>query len=240
MRLHALRWKTLVLAVVLAGFFGAVPAVHAKNDNPGVVPPQADVRGNTYGEWSAAFWQWVFSLPADEGPFDPTAYRDAIEGQPGNVWFLPGVFAESGTAEREITVPTGVSLFVVIINVECSTAELGTPFGGSNDEELNACATSFPITGAAATLDGRAIDFTTADYETISPPFDFTLPENNILGADPGEGRAASNGVYIMLAPLPVGTHTLNFNGAVYLPDFDFTFTLDTTYVIHVVPRGLR
>lgn len=240
MKIDGRRWMMLTLVVVMIGLVGMVPAAAAKNANPGVIPPQAQIRGNTYAEWSAGFWQWVFSIPAGTGPFSD-AFRDAIEGQSGNVWFLPGVFAEPGTVTREITVPSNVSLFVVIVNVECSTLEPGTPFFGSTDEELNACARSFPITRAEATLDGRAIDFLSADYETISPPFDFTVPAGNILGAAPGDGRSVSNGVYLMLAPLPVGTHRLHFNGGLFVPgEGGGEFTVDTTYIINVVHGGRK
>lgn len=229
MKINSVHWKMLILGGVLFGLLGAAPVASAKNSNSGVIPPQAIVQGNTYGEWSAAFWQWLFSIPVDQNPaFDVTGVN-ALVGQAGTVWFLPGVFNVSGSAAREITIPAGISLFVTIINLECSTVE-APPFFGATDAELTACATGFSITDMAAELDGRSIDFTSANYQATSPPFDFELPENNILGVSADFGRAVSNGYYLMLAPLPVGDHTLHFTGT--YPDFPFT--LDISYLIHV------
>jgi hypothetical protein len=72
-------------------------------------------------------------------------------------------------------------------------------------------------------------------YEIDSPLFTFTLPEENVLGIAnaPTSGMSVGDGVYLLLAPLSVGEHTLNFGGT------DSTgFTLDITYNLTVVPRG--
>jgi len=236
MRKFSFRRKMWVLVGVLAVLVGTVPAAIAGNANTGVIPPQSRGYGNTYGEWSAAFWQWLFSIPVNQNPaFDETG-GNALVGQTGKVWFLPGVFNASGQASREITIPAGISLFVPVVNVECSNVEL-PPFFGGTDEELKECAMQYLFTGLEAELDGRPIDFTTVNYQSVSPPFDFELPPmdlqgGNILGVDADLGRAVSNGYYLFLTPLPVGDHTLHYKGT--LSNFDFT--LEIHYVIHVVP----
>src|SRR5438067_362973 len=76
-----------------------------------VVPPDQTVAGETYGEWSAEWWQWAFSLPVDQHPLFDTA--DCSEGQSGPVWFLGGTFVATdlgsgvflGQADRTCTIP---------------------------------------------------------------------------------------------------------------------------------------
>ena len=54
-----------------------------------------------------------------------------------------------------------------------------------------------------------------------------------------GTGTAVADGYYLMLHPLPVGTHTIHFGGAYHLSvaegdPFDFDGAADTTYYLTV------
>jgi hypothetical protein len=74
-------------------------------------------------------------------------------------------------------------------------------------------------------------DANVSAFRVQSPVFDFNAPEDNILGVPGGgSGQAVSDGIYLMLRPLPAGQHTVRFGGT-----FDaFDFTLDITYHITV------
>src|SRR5689334_11660806 len=93
-----------MLAVALATIasFSPTPA-HA-----GVLPPNSSPYGQSYSQWSAAYWQWLLALPVDGNPGNDSPDFDVTEGQSGHVWFLTGPF---GTIERDVTIPTGTSLF---------------------------------------------------------------------------------------------------------------------------------
>lgn len=113
---------TLLTAALLAaapGFVGTGKAA--------VIPPGANFQGQSYGQWSAAYWQWLFPLPVDGHPGIDSPDFDVTAGQSGHVWFLTGSF---GTIERHVTIPAGKSLFVALVNVEASTLE-GPPFYGA-------------------------------------------------------------------------------------------------------------
>jgi hypothetical protein len=141
----------------------------------------------------------------------------------------------SGTAERSCTIPSGTALFFPVINAECSTVE-PPPFFGSNEAELRACVHAFSFPVLHASIDGVPLA-NLASYEIDSPLFTFTLPADNVLGIAnaPTSGMSVGNGVYLLLAPLSVGEHTLHFGGT------DSTgFTLDITYHLTVVPAGQR
>jgi hypothetical protein len=190
----------------------------------------------TYGEWGAKWWQWAFSLPADQNPFfdEGGSCANGANGQLGPVWFLTGVINQSGRAVRDCTVPSGKALFFPIINVECSTLE-PPPYHGGNEAELRRCAKSFSIGGVSAEIDGVAMQ-SLDRYLVESPLFTFTVPPDNVLGVDPGTGQSVSNGYWLMLAPLSVGTHKIHFMGT--YPNIPFT--LDITYNLTVVPGAHR
>ena len=234
MKRHLKRWYRVIAAVsVMVGPMpGSIPQLSAQSATPGVIPPNATAYGMTYGQWSARWWQWAFSLPVNESPFfdEGGNCSRGANAQLGPVWFLAGVINVSGTAVRNCSVPAGKALFFPIINVECSTLEL-PPFHGGNAAELRTCATSSPFSfgGVFADIDGVAVQ-SLDRYLKASPLFTFTVPPDNVLGVSAGTGQSVSNGFYLMLAPLPVGEHVVHFGGTFT----DFNFTLDITYNLTV------
>jgi hypothetical protein len=211
--------------------------------NPGVLPPQSHPFGKTYGEWEAALWQWTYSMPADHHPLTDTA--PASSGQTGHVWFLGGTFAPTvgpggefiGQVTRDATIPAGTALFFPIINVESSTLE----GNGATQAELSASskylADFINPDSLFVKVDGQSLQGL-ASYRSQSPLFTFgPLPANNLLGAPEGAtSPSVSDGYHVMLAPLSVGQHTLEFGGRLDAPPLNLTFIQDVTYHITVQP----
>jgi hypothetical protein len=60
-------WRSVMAGIMI--LFGLMVlttmrfAQAGDNQNPAVFPPDALVFGKTYGEWSAVWWQWDFSIP---------------------------------------------------------------------------------------------------------------------------------------------------------------------------------
>jgi hypothetical protein len=63
--------------------------------DPGILPPFSHPFGQSYGNWSAQWWQWNYSLPTDQHPLFDTA--DCGSGQAGHVWYLGGTFTQFRT-----------------------------------------------------------------------------------------------------------------------------------------------
>lgn len=239
-------WQSVIVAVVfvLGLTMPAVVPFALAGGNPDVIPPNAKPLGLTYGEWSARWWQWAYSLPVSDNPFfdEGGDCTNGAQGQSGPVWFLTGVINESGTAKRDCTVPTGRMLFFPILNVECATLE----GNGSTEAELRACTDSYMsvVTNVAAKLDGRPIQ-NLQRFRAASPLFTYgPLPAGNVPDTFPGvdapEGTtslSAADGFYLMLAPLPVGHYTLRFSGTFGAP---INFTLDITYNLTVAPDRIK
>jgi hypothetical protein len=253
----------LLLSLTLATNLAWAVSPHAKilppvsnrvNWNPGVLPPNSHPFGATYGEWSARWWKWAYSMPVNHNPLLDTA--DISTGQTGHVWFLGGTFGPPieqgpgvflGTANRTGTVPAGTALFFPIVNVEAATAE----GNGDTEAELRAVAEWYinHTTNLTCVIDGRPVH-NLQNYRVESPLFQYgPLPDNNIPQnngfPDLGEGtisNAVSDGVWLMLEPLPVGHHTIHFTGdfvftaAEIGSDIGYTLKLDITYNLTVMP----
>jgi hypothetical protein len=243
-----MKTKKIVVIVLALQFLIGWSVAFARNRNPGVLPPHSHAFGKTYGEWSAAWWQWALSIPANQHPLSDTA--DCSAGQSGKVFFLGGTFTAVpgsgpneivGSAERDCTIPTGKAIFFPILNGECSTIE----GNGTTEAELRDCAEFLAdhVQDMVVTIDGVPLQ-NLDRYRVQSPLFEFgPLPNPNLFGLTPGAtSPAVADGFYLLLAPLSVGHHTIHFSGeAVFTlaeDGFDLTFILDITYNLTVAPRG--
>ncbi len=198
----------------------------ASTDSSSVFTPSTSPYGQTYGQWSAAWWQWTFRVPRPENPLLDETGELASVGQSGPVWYLTGNFG--GTTMRTATVPSDKGLFFPIL----TSVFWNGPGEHFTTEELRAFAAQ-EIDGATnLSLEIDGATFRHLDRHRVqSPEFSFTLPPNNIINFRPGTyDPAVSDGYFVMLRPLPAGQHSIHFHGE--LPAFGFS--LDVTYNLTV------
>jgi hypothetical protein len=204
---------TVLFAVALALLVASATAFAASVSV--VQPSQAAAQtGKTYGQWSAAWWQYVLSFPATSAnPGLDTTGAGCQNGQSGDVFFLVGSFV--GPVDRtECGVPGGKFLFFPLINFVAVATE-------PSDTEASLRAQIARCEDKAKTLhasvDGVVIDNLnphTTPFRTLSPVFSVTLPGNNLAGLAQGTySPAVGDGYYLLLAPLATGAHTLSFGG---------------------------
>lgn len=244
------------LALLLAALLVASVVPVAQADDPGkspVLASEARPYGMSYGQWSAAWWQWALRPPFSQGALTDETGEDCGKGQVGPVWFLAGVANSSGTVVRNCKVPAGKALFFPVLNGEWENEGFDTP---QKVEYLR-----FLVKGAIddtsernASLDGKPLPM----YRVTSPVFFYTMDATDNQyglkctgtlhptckdGADktvPWAGLictggpknqcfaypAVGDGYYVMLAPLSPGEHSVHFGGK-----FNSTgWTLDITY----------
>jgi len=227
MRINAMKhaYSIVIVAVVLGMTLTAltVSSVMAQsNPQPKVITPDSTAYGRTYGEWSAAWWQWAFSIPVASHPLFDNG--DCSIGQSGPVWFLGGKFCQtggicSGSAMRSCSIPAGKAIFFPVLNVEDSAPE-EPAFGCGNGmpplisgtiAEMRKCVESF-VDGTynlKVVIDGKAIHNLKSDFRVQSVEFEVTWPDDNLLTAI-GEGPFAAgtyspvvdDGIYVLLPPL--------------------------------------
>lgn len=222
------RWAfAIVIAIVLAV---ALPVVA---QSPKLYNSNSVVYGKTYSQWSAAWWQWAFSIPVASHPLFDNA--DCSIGQSGPVWFLGGQFCQNNQVcnpkpVRACTVPYGKLLYFPVVNIEDSAPEEPNwgcgnsmpPLVPGTIAEMRQCLAPY-IDGTrnlVAEVDGVAISGLKTHFRVQSLQFDVTMPDDNFLNAI-GEGPfpagtyspVVDDGVYVMLAPLTVGNHTLKIKG---------------------------
>jgi hypothetical protein len=249
--------QTLIAGIVLAATASAPAA--GNNSNPGILPPQSSPQGASYGEWAGRWWAWTLSFPANADPANGTAPLDS--NQSGSVWFLATAHGKGDgsipptVVTRQFTVPAGKALFFPVLttwvdNTECPVSN----FDHFTPDELLALVMGFwdsvnPHT--FCTVDGVEVngldDAINGPYRVQSPPFSYTVASHDnllakVFGApcipdgmtiDP----AVADGVFLMLAPLSVGQHTIHQVGTFGPVDHPL-FLKDITYEITVVPAN--
>ena len=168
--------------------------------------------GLTYGDWTAKWWQWGYSIPKDINPAYDDTGKNCAQKQNGPVWFLAGTYGHA--VNRKCDIPAGKAILFPILNSECSFAEFPNLKSLS---ELRLCAKTIQdqVTTLNATMD-RVPIFNLHKYRIQSPPFTFTLPQNNILGLPSNvTTQAIADGNWVFLKPLSPGSHKITFRGGI-------------------------
>jgi hypothetical protein len=221
-----------------------------------VLAPEEPHYGASYGLWSQRWWQWVYELPRTNHPLFDDVGTDAAVGQVNPVWFIGGeigsLFAPSdGSAERTITIPGGMALFFPILNVSWTNQECVDPDTAYTYTELRQFAADAveSVVDIYCQVDGTTIidspDMTgAARFRAQAEEFSYTIPDDNVFVDICGDfpvsvthDPVASDGIWLMLAPLPPGPHEIRFGGTFPgAPPTFVSFQLDVVYHITVLP----
>ena len=216
-----------VAAIVALGLAVALPAIAAA---PAVVlPPSAKIAGVSQAEYAIRWWQWAHRSRRGVRPFqDPTGALCGLH-QAGDVWFLAGT---DGTDDivRRCTMPTGKHLFLPVITM----IAMNTPAKPQTCAQAvaGAAANNEHLAQAEVTIDGVAVTNIAAHRQRTPACFD-AYPDAPYLenkGDQPKDYfPAASDGYWLMIAPLAPGPHRLSVrarynNPGAELGDFEQVF----------------
>jgi uncharacterized protein len=224
---------------------------------PGAVlaagPSVAETAGQSFSEWSAAWWQWAYSFDAAESPLTAEGATDCTAGQQGPVWFLAGSRTGVGAKVRSCNVPTGKALFFPVLNLiylnepgeNLTVAEKRSVLGGVLDDSEPGFLADFGLPGSEAcdlqvTLDGASLTDAVPMARVQSPPFRLETTDDPV-GFPPNlvDEEAISDGFYVMLPALSAGAHTLRIEGRLCEfqgeTDHPLFGGLDVTYNLNVV-----
>jgi len=241
-------WRGGVAGLVVVGLMvaGTIPVARAvSRAEAGVIPRDANAYGNTYGEWSARWVQWLLAIPAATNPaLEETTGAHCAEGQAGPVWFLAGTFGGEPVT-RQCTVPAGKALFFPLANGLFGAGVLDcepTGAGSCNLVTLRAAAAaSMDAVELHASLDGEPLP-RLLHQRVQSPVVTLTYPEDNLATvltgvAIPGGTYTPHvvDGYWLLLAPLSPGAHTLSFKAEITGGVFA-GFVADVTYHLTIGP----
>ena len=182
-----------------------------------------------YSDWTAKWWQWLYSVPENRNPAADETGAYCHEGQSGPVWFLAGTFG--GLNERVCSIPAGKSILFPVVNQLCTFIDRPTL---RTESELRSCAVAANegVTELMVTIDGQPIsEQLLRTYRVQSPLFELNLPEGNILTGQQGSTQGVSDGFWVFLPPLAPGAHEIHFRGTVV----DFTTVSQNNFVTEVL-----
>ncbi len=219
----------LCLAIVALLFSSAQTALAVDGANPGILPPNAHIEGKSLAGWSAKLFQAIVTTPLPGNPFyapDPNhhcAYQ--LDGHMALLWTY--VFA---TEPYSCSVPPGTMLVVGVAGVFADNQD-PTP---CIDVDMSECVNALYDLGGpvnySGSIDGKALTHL-EQYLVDDVSGSYLAPANNIFGYPVGTPvEWAIKGVNIIIAPLPVGEHTLHFQA-----EFQgFGISTDNTLIITV------
>ncbi|SEK10629.1 hypothetical protein [Paraburkholderia diazotrophica] len=234
-------------------------AAHAGSANHQVVPRYARFERKTYRQWVVSFWQWVNMT--DNGPFFPNPLinctRPISAGQSGNLWYwaTPSSYfhalsvpnAPQTCDQSANVIPAGTSILLATLDTFSSTLLPPGAYTATTaaDERVIADRFADRIQDLFVTIDNVPVADVTA-YRVRTDQFTFKaalrwvfgLPEHNY-----GTGTAVADGYYLILKPLPTGSHTIHYGGRFHYLAGDFgpgapppDYVVDITLMITVGP----
>jgi hypothetical protein len=235
-RVKSPRCCTVVLPLALA-LLASCGGGGSSSPAPGSpLDPTQPHYGKTYGDWSAAWWIWLYAQPGSTNPLLDSTGAQCAEGQDGSsgVFFLVG--DTGGAVERSCTVPSGLALFFPIINFAADNA--GVPPAQQVDDAglistLNTDMAGVVTTDLHASLDGADIP-NLASYVVMPPvEYSYAVPAGDniftslgVPGVSGTTSPAYTAGYYLMLSPPAPGQHELTFSGHATGSPADFTLTV--------------
>jgi len=190
----------------------ALIASAQEGPNPLIFQPNDTIYGLSYGDWTAAWWQYLMQYTNDVQPYLDTTGALCNQGQGGPVFYLVGSPTGATLTTRYCTVPAGKALLIPLINSECSTIEPGG-FHIDNASQGHACAEGW-VDGVGSlfmTIDGYKVK-DLFSYRFQSPFYYFNVPtDNNFTGTvGPTEAWSVSDGYWVMVKPLKPGVHVIH------------------------------
>jgi len=194
--------RTLCAALALAI---AVSVAHA-GDSTVVLGPHEKVAGRSQGDYAIAWWQWVMQLPDGVRAYQDLSGAQCGLNQSGPVWFLAGT---EGTehVQRECAIPADTHVFLPLIAM-LAHASPGQPLS-CQQAQAAVRANNDHLAQAQVLLDGKPIADIDKHRVRDIPCFD-AFKNAKYIERHALYTPAATDGYWLMLAPLPAGVHQLS------------------------------
>lgn len=208
--------------------------VYAQNTSSlSLYPIDSKPYGLSYEDHIIDYNKYILSLPIDTNPStDETGERCTI-GQDlknSSLFYLTG--GSGGNTVRTCHIPSGLGLFIPMIEVEASTGEVP----GATIDTLHQIAKKDQDNVKSLQLKINDIEFGYEDlkkFRTHTQAFEVDFPQNALFGANPGPSKVVADGHYVITSPLSQGNYTIQFGGSLVCLEIDClepTFATNTIY----------
>lgn len=199
-------------------FSSAAFAERALSVDSYIVELDEDVGGADRSFYANDWWQWAASMSGSESPVQDITGANCGVNQRGPVWYLAGGFGSS-FIKRSCSIPSDRHLFFPAINMlvfpprgtESTCDQMKAMAAQNNDRYVY----------VRVYLDGSQVQ--NAERFRVGSLDCFDLMARAPASADASSiAPSATDGYWIMLRPLPLGQHRLEFRAFYTNPDFDF------------------
>ncbi len=198
--------KTIQQIIILSVIISTSSIAAANQDL--LVDSNEKVSGLSQHEYVNMWWQWAVSMNAKNSPVRDRIGTKCAVNQEGPVWFLAGGYGSSKIS-RKCSIPSDKHIFFPVINMiyfppstntdtTCESVKKGAAL---NNQYLSA----FKVK-----VDDQ--EFINPVFHRISSQSCFDLAARKEPDARQSEVYpSATDGYWVMLKPLPVGSHTISF-----------------------------
>jgi hypothetical protein len=203
------------------------------------VSPELDAfSGRSYGELTAAWWQWIYSFPAAQSPQIQDGAVDCSVSQSGPIWFLAGAPTGTDVYVRSCTIPRKALFFPVLNASWVNEPGENTTVAEKRDildgvlSDVRPGLLDSRSCGLEVKIDGEISTFTIPTVRVQSPPFAASKVPGHV------DTQSISDGFWVLLPPLSKGQHVVHIQGA--FCEFDstevhpFVGGVDVTYNLTV------
>jgi hypothetical protein len=183
--------------------------VNALNFTLDFFPAESKPYGLTFEDWASKWWQWAYSQPKGSNPVvDDSQGNLCTNGQDSqNVWYLAGTFVNNSSVVRYCTVPLGKAILFPVSVAECSVSKSNwwnSLFSNVTEKLWKTCDAKMLKMNTA--VDGQIAN---PVYVKSTKVFKLVFPQNNVKEVEPGEKEAVNKGYWLMIGPLPLGSHNI-------------------------------
>jgi hypothetical protein len=137
-----------------------------------------------------------------------------------SVYFAP-TFVEPGSATTECTMQASQTLFLSPVGLVCID-------DGEEKADTACLDEGWDLTSSAVTINGDEVDGLD-EREFDTDVLTVSLTEGNIFDLPPGDYDVISRAQVVLVADLPVGTHTIVQSGNFADGEFEGTLTMELT-----------
>lgn len=178
----------------------------AANFEEYMTPPETYIDGRVTADYPNLWWEWSFSFTKNISPARDLTGENCHQGQEGSVWFLAGGYGTS-KIKRKCEIPEGKFIFFPVINMVYWKPKNGY----LSCEKAKEYAALNNDTAISIEIELDSMKAINPAHTRIASNQCFNIfsrvPEGKRYNAYP----SATDGFWVMLNPLPKGTHNLKF-----------------------------